>query len=90
MPLGVEDVVVIVKVEVTVPLEGRVGLLGLKLHVMVGSLDGLEAVRLTGPENPLTLVNVITDWPGAPISNVRDDWLVPILKSPTVTLIVIW
>lgn len=34
--------------------------MGLKPHVIVGSLDGSDAVRLMGPENPLTLVKVIT------------------------------
>ena len=74
-PLGVDDVVNIVKVEEAVPLEGRVGLLGLKFHVMVGSFDASEALKLIEPERPLRLVNVTVVWPGYPMSKLSDDEL---------------
>ena len=68
MPVGVEDVVDTVRVEVPVPPGEKMMLAGVTLTVRPA---GAETSRFTVPVNPLRLVTVAVEVPDEPCATLR-------------------
>jgi hypothetical protein len=78
VPEGVEAVVAIVRVEVPVPPEVRVTLVGAKANVMPVAVGDDAALRATDPVNPLMLVRLTVDVAELPATMLLGDGTVAV------------
>ena len=85
VPIGVEDGTTIVRVEVLVPPDVTVTVLGLK--VGAGPDGETDADKITLPEKPLMLPKLMVAVPDCPSGTVTEDGLALMLKSTTLTVI---